>query len=163
MESCLLDLSVTPNHESIQSVLPNPSLNNSCFSIFLHYNHLTISATPNDPKNLTFNYQTPIHDNFMIPHGILCNYNIHPVVDGYDHITRFLYDTFRLVPNAILDEVLCQMANCARRMVASNIEGSGMLKFNVLLRVVTTLEVEEDQSGRFGENVGFSMNSVPMN
>jgi hypothetical protein len=30
-------------------------------------------------------------------------------------------------------------------MVARNIEGSEMLEMNVLLRVVTTLEVEEDQ------------------
>jgi hypothetical protein len=164
MESYSFDLSVTPILEPIQLVLSDPSLDN-CFSIHLHYNHLTISATPNDPTNLMFNYQTPIYDNFMIPHKILCNYNIHPVVDGYDHITRFLYDTFHLVPNAILNKVLCQMADCARRMVARNTEESGTLEMNVLLRVVTTLEVEEDQFNHYHdsyyhqENVGFSMKS----
>jgi hypothetical protein len=55
------------------------------------------------------------------------------------------------------------MADCGRRMVERNIEGSEMLEMNVLLRVVTTLEVEEDQfdqyrySYNYGQNVGLSM------
>jgi hypothetical protein len=48
-------------------------------------------------------------------------------------------------------------------MVARNIEGNEMLEMNVLLRVVTTLEVEEDQfdlyrySYNYGQNMGLSM------
>jgi hypothetical protein len=84
MESYSFDLCVTPIH----SVLPRSSLN-GYFSIHLHYKHLTISHSSNDPTNPIFNSQTPIFDYFLIPHDILCNYNIHPVIDGYDHITHF--------------------------------------------------------------------------
>jgi hypothetical protein len=144
MESYSFDLSVTPILESIQSVLSDPSSNN-CFLILLQYSHLTISVTPNDPTNHMFNYQTLIYDYFTIPHEVLCNYYIHSIIDGYDHITRFLCDTFFLVPTVISNKVLCQMDECARRMVAHNTEGSGVFKMNVLLRVVTTLEVKEEQ------------------
>jgi hypothetical protein len=117
MESYSFDLCITPMH----SVLPQPSLN-GYFSIHLHYKHLTISHPSNDPTNPIFNSQTPIFDYFLIPHDILCNYNIHPVIDGYDHITHFLYDTFNHVPNVITDNVLCQMADCGRRMIAREVK-----------------------------------------
>jgi hypothetical protein len=125
MESYSFDLCVTPIH----SILPEPSLN-GYFSIHLHYKHLTISHPSNDPTNPIFNSQTLIFDYFLIPHDILCNYNIHPVIDGYDHITQFLYDTFNRVHNVIIDNVLCQMADCGRRMVERNIEGNEMLEMN---------------------------------
>ncbi|KAK2384242.1 hypothetical protein QL285_071607 [Trifolium repens] len=105
-----------------------------------------------------FNYQTLIYDYFTIPHEVLCNYYIHSIIDGYDHITRFLCDTFFLVPTVISNKVLCQMDECARRMVAHNTEGSGVFKMNVLLRVVTTLEAHFDSSSYYHEqNVGFPM------
>jgi hypothetical protein len=55
------------------------------------------------------------------------------------------------------------MADCGRKMVARNIEGSEMLEMNVLLRVVTTFVVDENQfdhyrySYNYGQNVGLSM------
>jgi len=168
MESSSFDLSVTPIRKPIQPLsTENPSLEDGCYSIHFHYNHLTISSTSNDPKNLIFNFRTPVLDYhyFLIPSDILCNYNNQTHMDVIVLRTLFLFSILRDVPNVMLEKLLSDIKECARNMVALNIEESETLEINVLLRRVTTLVVEEDglneyyQSSICQQNVGLSLKS----
>ena len=79
--------------------------------------------------------------------------------------TLFLFSILRDVPNVMLEKLLSDIKECARNMVALNIEESETLEINVLLRRVTTLVVEEDglneyyQSSICQQNVGLSLKS----
>ncbi|CAJ2677451.1 unnamed protein product [Trifolium pratense] len=137
MESFSFKLRVNPIFEPIS---PNTPSLNGYFTIRFRYNHLTISSTSNNPKNPIFNYTTPINDNFLIPREVLCNYSRHTIMDSIDN-TRFLIDTFHDVPYYVLPEVLHQMGDWARNMVAPNSEGCGMLHMNVLLQIVTRVDM----------------------
>ncbi|XP_045821729.1 uncharacterized protein LOC123914572 [Trifolium pratense] len=75
-------------------------------------------------------------------------------MDSID-ITRFLIDTFHDVPYYVLPEVLHQMGDSARNMVALNTEGCGMLHMNVLLQIVTRVD-QFDLNCIGRQNMGFS-------
>ncbi|RHN42583.1 putative chromatin regulator PHD family [Medicago truncatula] len=166
MESSSFDLTVTPILKPIQPLsLENPFLD-GFFSIHFHYNLLTISSTSNDPKNLIFNFRTLVRNNFLIPFDILCNYNEQTHMDDVVLNNLFVFSIFRDMSNGILDKLLSGIKECARNMVALNIEECGTLEMNVLLRRVTTLEVEEDGLDQYyqcsisQQNVGLSLKSV---
>lgn len=108
------------------------SLNDS-FTVNVHYTHLTISSTPNDPKNLIFKLITPIFNNFEIPLHILCHNN--------DINNQCLYEIFKAIPNHETDSIIHDLRDSARRMVLL-----GKLEvMSVLLRRVTSHIGEEDQ------------------
>ncbi|MCI30391.1 hypothetical protein A2U01_0051600, partial [Trifolium medium] len=56
-----------------------------------------------------------------------------------DHNTIFLYDNFKSVPTYILNPVLCQLGDYARRMVALNMERCGIWEMKVLLHVTSCI------------------------
>ncbi|XP_045822254.1 RING-H2 finger protein ATL80-like [Trifolium pratense] len=56
-----------------------------------------------------------------------------------DHNTIFLYDNFKYVPTYILNPVLCQLGDYARRMVALNTERCGTWEMKVFLHVTSCM------------------------
>ncbi|CAL5214109.1 unnamed protein product [Lathyrus oleraceus] len=104
-----------------------------CFTVHIHYTHLAISSTPNDPRNLIFKLITPIFNNFEIPLDILYHNN--------DINNQYLYEIFKSIPNYRIDSIIRYLRDSARRMILR-----GKLEvISVLLRRVTSHIGEEDQ------------------
>ncbi|CAK8578495.1 unnamed protein product [Lathyrus sativus] len=106
---------------------------NDCLTIIIDYTHLIISSTSNDPKNLTFRLITPNFHKFEIPLDILCNNN--------DINNQCLYEIFEALPNYLMNLVIRDMRDCARKMV----QRGKVEAVNLALRWVNSRIGEEDE------------------
>jgi hypothetical protein len=143
MEEFSFSLCVTPVFHPIQ---PISQAMDGFFSIHFIYTNSTFSTTSNVTNPLT-NFRTNIDDHFLIPSEILCICDTNTIIN-VDQNTLFLYNNFNFVPSYVLDTILCQMGDCARQMIALNVERCGILKMNVLFHVTSYL-VDEYQFDQY--------------
>ncbi|CAI8618599.1 unnamed protein product [Vicia faba] len=120
---------------------------NDCCTIYIHYTHLTISSTSNDPNNLIFKLITPIFNKFEIPLETLYNNT---------HINnQSLLETFHAIPSSVIDTVLRGLRDFATRII---LHGKSE-EMHILLRRVSSRIGQQDQLDQNDQQiVGLSSN-----
>lgn len=115
------------------------------FYINFHYNQLNFPLYTNASTS-SFDYKTTINRTLLIPSNILCKCNEITILDREDNI--FLNDSFSFVPisSHILQEILPQIGEYAREMVANgDDECRNMWEIDVSLDV-TTWYIEDNDA-----------------
>jgi hypothetical protein len=136
-------LRVNPIFHPIQPISQN-ILSFNDFSIHLSYTNSIVSTTSNVTNPLNNVRTIKVDDHFLIPSEILCNCDTNTIMNA-DHNTLFLYNNFNCLPTYVLNNVLCQLRDCARQIIALNTEICGIWEMKVLLHVTSLEECQFDQ------------------
>lgn len=159
MESSSFDLQI---HEPSQSVLHDCPLSDF-FYINFEYTCVTLPSRTNIATVSISDLSATTNEILLIPSEILCSCNELSVLEHRDHNTIILHDTFISMPICpyILDQILPQMGEYARRMIARDgEERRNIWEMDVTLHV-WILE-DDDDDGHLNQRASLASQLVDL-